>query len=106
MAQINIEDRLDLLSLLPYEERGIVCKKILESEQNRATVYSIFKGEGLSCDPSPYQVLLIGLEGKAEITIKNKKMMLGALESIFIPSRQNYKLTAIENFKMISITNI
>ena len=100
------DDHLDLLSLLHYEEHGIVCKEILKSDKNGTSVFSIYRGEGLYCDPSPESVLMIGLEGKAEVNYDDRKVVFGTLESVLIPENQHYNLIALENFKMLSIRGI
>lgn len=101
---MNPQDRLDLLSLLPYEERGIVSKEIILSGKKGASVFSIYQGERLNYDPSPEPVLIIGLEGKAQVIYRDREIVFGALESVLIPENQQFNLIAIEHFKMLSIS--
>jgi quercetin dioxygenase-like cupin family protein len=102
----KIEDRLDLLSLLPYEESGIVSKQILKDDNGSATVFSIFEGEKLSCNSFPHRVLLVGLEGIAELALDKERITIGALVSMVIPKDTKYSLVATDNFKMLVISRI
>ena len=99
-------DQLDLLSLLPYEESGVVSKQILKEEGSNATVFSIYKGETLSCNSFPHHVLIVGLEGKAELTFEGNKYQIGALESMILPGDVEYAFMALHNFKMLLVSKI
>jgi len=103
---MNIKDRLDLLSLLPYEEKGIVSKQILKGDKGNATIFSIFEGEKMTCNSFPHRVLLIGLEGRAELAIGNEHITIGALESMVIPEDSKYSVMAADNFKMLVVSRI
>lgn len=105
-AVMNKNDRFDLLSLLPYEENGIVSKQILKGDKGSATVFSIYEGEKMICNSYPHRALLIGLEGNANIAIGKDRTTIGSLESMIIPQDTKYSLQASDNFKMLLVSKI
>jgi len=101
-----IEDRKDLLALLPYEEHGILSELILDGNKSHAIVYSIYEGEELVCDALSKMILLIVLEGTAFIRIDSDNCMLEPLMSLTVPKSKTLTIVATSNCKVLQVIKI
>ena len=103
---MKVEDPVDLLSLLHYEEQGVVYKDILKKRKREVIVYSIYHGEGLSCDPSPDLTLVVGLEGNANLHNDQEVFTIGPLQSFTVPANCKWNIKAVDNFKMLMVKHL
>ena len=58
-----------LKSLLQYQDNAIVSRVLLKNPGGTVTLFAFGKGEGLSEHTVPFDSLVIGVEGEAEIQI-------------------------------------
>lgn len=96
-------DSRSLLSMISYEEEGIISKPLIKKEIISATMFSFSKGESMDPHSSTKEAIVIGMEGKAEVTVKDKVNTVTALDSIKIPAGDTHSIFAMENFKMVLI---
>lgn len=92
---------LDLAQLIDYSEGGVVSKQILKSTPGNITLFSFYKGQGLSEHTAPFDAMVQIIEGKAQIRIGGKPFDLKAGETIIMPANISHALHATENFKML-----
>lgn len=92
---------LDLAQLIDYSEGGVVSKQILKSIPGNITLFSFYKGQGLSEHTAPFDAMVQIIEGKAQIRIGGKPFDLKAGETIIMPANISHALHATENFKML-----
>lgn len=102
MLTKNLTSR-NLLSLISYEEDGIISKPLVKKGIVSATLFSFSKGEMMEPHSSPKEATIVGLEGKAEITVNDKVDTISALEMIEIPEGETHSIFALANFKMVLI---
>ncbi|MDR2036929.1 MAG: cupin domain-containing protein [Bacteroidales bacterium] len=88
-------------SLISYTENGVVSKQILKNKKGNVTLFSFDKGQGLNEHSAPFDAMVQIIDGKAEITIGGKPIMVHKGESIIMPANVLHKQQAVEPFKML-----
>lgn len=84
-----------------YSENSIQSKEILRNSAGTVTLFAFDKGEELSPHSAPYDVLLQVIEGKATITLEDRKNVLSAGQAIILPANVMHAVYATEKFKML-----
>lgn len=92
---------LKMSTLIDYSDGGVVSKQILKSEPGNITLFSFDKGQGLSEHTAPFDAMVQILEGKAEIKIDGKPIVVNEDETIIMPANVSHALFAVEKFKML-----
>jgi len=92
-----------LKHLLQYQERSVVSRVLLKNPSGTVTLFAFGKGEGLSEHTAPFDALVIGVEGEAEIQISGQKYRLQEGETIIMPARQPHAVYAASDFKMLLV---
>jgi len=94
---------LKLKDLIPYQPGAIVSREILRKPSGTVTVFAFDTGEELSEHTAPFDALVFGLDGEADITISGKRQRLTAGEMIIMPANEPHALKASGTFKMALI---
>ena len=92
-----------LKSLLQYQDKAIVSRVLLKTPGGTVTLFAFVKGEGLSEHTAPFDALVIGVEGEAEIQISGQKHRLQEGETITMPANQPHAVQAASDFKMLLV---
>ena len=93
--------KVTLPLLVGYQEKSVVSRVILNSEEGTVTVFAFDSGEGLSEHTAPYDALVQILEGDAQVTISGKTTLLHQGEAIILPAGVSHALSAPARFKML-----
>ncbi len=67
------------------------------------TAFAFDAGEGLSEHTAPFEVLVLGIEGEAEVAVSGVPHRLAAGQLIQMPAGQPHALKALTPFKMLLI---
>jgi quercetin dioxygenase-like cupin family protein len=94
---INLSDSVE------YSEGGIVSKTVLKRETGNISVFSFDKGEGLTEHTSPFDAVIVGLDGRGEIIIGGKSNIVEEGQIIIMPRNVPHAVNAAERFKMMLI---
>lgn len=86
---------------ISYAEKAVVSKHILKKKTGNISLFSFDKGEGLSEHTTPFDAMVLVVEGKVEIIIDGKTHLLENGDSIIMPADIPHALKAIEKFKMV-----
>ena len=92
---------LRITSLVDYQKGSIVSRPLVSNDNGSATLFAFDEGQGLSEHTSPYDALVLLIEGEAVIAISNNVHNLGKDELILIPANEPHSLKAKKRFKMI-----
>ena len=84
-----------------YADKAVVSKHVLKKSSGNITLFAFDKGEGLSEHTTPFDALVLVVDGSAEIIISGKSTILGASESIIMPANIPHALKALDRFKMV-----
>jgi quercetin dioxygenase-like cupin family protein len=94
---------MTLKGLLHYQENAVVSRVLLKNPGGTITLFAFAKGEGLSEHTAPFDALVLGVEGEAEIQISGQKYRLQEGETITMPARQPHAVHALSDFKMLLV---
>jgi quercetin dioxygenase-like cupin family protein len=92
---------MPLADMISYQPGSVVSRKILGQKGGNVTLFAFAEGEGLTEHTSPYEALVLVLDGQAEIRIGGETHSLGAGESILLPATVPHALDARVRFKML-----
>lgn len=84
-----------------YSANSVVSKTIVKKSTGNITLFAFDQGEGLSEHTTPFDALVLILDGKAEITIGGNPTVVQEGQSIILPANIPHALKAIEKFKMM-----
>ena len=103
MSTFEKELVFNLESSIEYTQGGIISKQITKNKGGNLTLFSFDKDQGLSEHKTPYDAIVLILDGEAEITIDGKLYCLKKDDVIIMPANIPHALKAIERFKMLLI---
>ncbi len=86
---------------ISYADKAVVSKHILKKETGNISLFSFDKGEGLSEHTTPFDALVLIVDGKANIIINGADNILESGDSIIMPANIPHALKAVEKFKMV-----
>lgn len=86
-----------------YAIGSIISKTLLSKDTGNLTLFSFDAGQGLTEHTSPYDAVVLILDGSAEITIGGKTNTVNTGELLIMPANVPHALYAKERFKMLLI---
>lgn len=90
-------------SLVDVQPGGVVSRTIVKKKTGTVTVFAFDADEGLSEHTTPFDALLMSLEGQAEITISGIEHRLDTGDVIKLPAGEPHAVKAVTPFKMLLI---
>ena len=93
----------NLMDLIDYQEGAVVSKSLINEKAGIVTLFAFDAGETLSEHTSPYDAMVVALDGKVEITISGDSFILSPGETIMMPADDPHALRALERFKMLLV---
>ena len=91
-----------IVEIIEYLPNAVVSKTVIRKITGNITASSFDAGEELAEKTSPFDNYIQIIDGKVEVTIKDKVYRLTKGEGIIIPSHASHMFNANEQFKMIS----
>ena len=89
--------------LIELQSGGVVSRTIVKKKTGTVTVFAFDAGEGLSEHTTPYEALLMSLDGEADITISGTVHRIGKGDIIRLPAKEPHAVKAASPFKMLLI---
>ncbi len=86
---------------ISYADKAVVSKHILKKKTGNISLFAFDKGEGLSEHTTPFDALVMIVDGTAEINIDGTSHVLQTGDSIIMPANIPHALHAVEKFKMV-----
>ena len=90
-----------LSNLVGYQQGSIVSRILLKREKGNVTLFAFDEGQGLSEHTAPFDALVQGIEGEAEVIISGKPFTVKPGELILLPGHEPHSLKAVTAFKML-----
>ena len=100
-AELPVAAQIRVLDLIAYQEGAVVSRTLMKRTAGTVTAFAFDQGQGLSEHTAPFDALVHGLEGDAEIIIAGTAHQLSPGEMILMPANQPHALTARTPFKML-----
>lgn len=91
-----------IVEIIEYLPNAVVSKTIIKKTTGNITATSMAMGEEVSVIQSPFDTYIQIIDGKAEVTIDDKKIIMKLGDGIVIPAHSKHAFNAAEQFKMIS----
>jgi len=86
---------------ISYADKAVVSKHILKKKTGNISLFAFDKGEGLSEHTTPFDALVLVVDGTAKINIDGTSHLLQTGDSIIMPANIPHALHAVEKFKMV-----
>lgn len=93
----------NLKQMLQYQEKAVVSRMLLKNSAGNVTLFAFDGNEGLSEHAAPYDALVIGVEGRAEIPVGGVSHTLGEGDSLLLPANIPHAVNPVGGFKMLLI---
>lgn len=90
----------DLVALQPG---AVVSRTLVKTGGGTVTVFAFDSGEALSEHSAPFDALVIGVEGEAEVSISKVPYRVKAGDLLRLPAGEPHALKALAPFKMILV---
>ena len=89
--------------LVDYSADAVVSKTVLDKPAGTITLFAFDKDQGLSEHTSPYDAVVMVLDGSAKLTIGGEAQLVCAGQIIIMPADVPHSVFAQERFKMLLI---
>jgi quercetin dioxygenase-like cupin family protein len=89
--------------LVKYQRGAVVSREVLRKPAGTVTLFAFGRGQALSEHTAPFDALVIGVDGRADISIAGKVHPVGKGEMIVMPAGIPHALKAVTSFKMILV---
>lgn len=94
------KEKLELKSLVDYQEGQVVSKTLVQNDYVSVTIFSFDKGEEISTHASGGDAMVTVLEGTGRFTIGRDVFILNEGETIVMPKDVPHAVFGEEKFKM------
>ncbi len=94
------KEKLELKSLVDYQEGQVVSKTLVQNDYVSVTLFSFDKGEEISTHASGGDAMVTVLEGTGRFTIGGDVFILNEGETIVMPKDVPHAVFGEEKFKM------
>ena len=95
------KEKLELKSLVDYQEGQVVSKTLVQNDYVSVTLFSFDKGEEISTHASGGDAMVTVLEGTGKFTIGGDVFILKEGETIIMPKDVPHAVYGEEQFKML-----
>ena len=92
-----------LASLVDYQKDAIVSRTLLRTTSGHIVLFAFDAGQELSEHTSPYEVMVLGIEGEADFTLSGETFKVRAGDMLLMPPNAPHSLKALTPFKMLLV---
>ena len=103
MTQENATQVNNLKQMLQYQENAVVSRMLVKNSVGNVTLFAFDGDEGLSEHTAPFDALVIGVEGQAEIPIAGVKHTVREGDSLLMPANVPHAVHPLGGFKMLLV---
>jgi quercetin dioxygenase-like cupin family protein len=89
--------------LVEYQTGSVVSRTLIKKPAGTVTVFAFDAGEGLSEHTAPYDALVLGVDGEAEISIAGVAHRVSVGQLLELPAGRPHAVRAITRFKMLLV---
>jgi quercetin dioxygenase-like cupin family protein len=99
----ELEGVVTAADLVAPQPGAVVSRTLIKKPSGTVTVFAFDAGEGLSEHTAPFDALVLGLEGEADIAISGAPHRVGAGQVLRLPAGQPHAVKAVTPFKMLLV---
>ena len=93
----------NLKAMLQYQNDAVVSRMLVKNSAGNVTSFAFDGNEGLSEHTAPFDALVIGVEGRAEIPIGGVVHTVGEGDSLLMPAGVPHAVHPLGGFKMLLV---
>ncbi|MGZ6970887.1 MAG: cupin domain-containing protein [Thermoanaerobaculia bacterium] len=90
-------------SLVALQPGAVVSRTLVKAAGGTVTAFAFDTGEALSEHSAPFDALVLGVEGEAEVSISKVPHRVKTGDLLRLPANEPHALKAITPFKMILV---
>jgi len=99
----ELEGVVAQVGLVEYQPGSVVSRTLVKKSTGTVTAFAFDAGEGLSEHTAPYDALVLGVDGTAEISIGKVVHRVSAGELLKLPAGEPHAVKATMRFKMMLV---
>ena len=103
MTKDSISSPQALAGLVQTQSGAVVSRTLVKKPAGTVTVFAFDAGEGLSEHTAPFEALVVGVEGEAEISIDRQPQVVHAGDFLRLPANRPHAVKALSPFKMLLV---
>ena len=96
----------DLKDMLQYQDKSIVSRMLAKNSGGSVTLFAFDRGEGLSEHTAPFDALVIGVDGKAEVSIAGTPYTVAEGQTLLLPASIPHAVNPVGRFKLTILVMI
>ncbi len=93
----------ELKGMVDYQAGSVVSREIIRQQTGTVTVFAFAEGQRLSEHTAPFDAMVIGLDGEAEIFIAGEPNRVATGDMIIMPAGIPHAVKAGGRFKMLLV---
>lgn len=93
----------NLKQLLQYQDKAVVSRMLVKNSAGSVTLFAFDGNEGLSEHTAPYDALVVGVEGRAEVPVGGVTHLVGEGDSLLMPANITHAIKPLGGFKMLLV---
>lgn len=93
----------NLENAIAYQKDSVVSKTIIGKKTGTVTLFAFDAGQGLSEHTAPFDALVYGVDGDAEVTVASKQLVLKKGETVILPANIPHAVKPLGQFKMLLV---
>lgn len=94
---------MDPAGLVATQDGAVVSREVIRQKAGTVTVFAFDAGQQLSEHTAPFDAMVVGLDGEAEISIAGKPHPVAKGQMIIMPAGIPHALKARSKFKMLLV---
>ena len=103
IKNVAFEQTFKLVDLVELETGKVNSLTLSQTDGAKVTVFAIDAGEGMNSHAAPGDALITVLEGTGQITINGVPHVLGAGQSVAMPTGAPHSVLGVTPFKMLLV---
>ncbi len=96
-------EALRFQDLIPFAEQGIASRVLAKKGTSNVTLFAFEKGQGLTEHTSPYDALVVLIEGAMTLTVGGRPVKAAAGTITRLPANVPHSLDADERTRMLLV---
>jgi quercetin dioxygenase-like cupin family protein len=93
----------NLESLIDYQKGSVVSKTIIGKKTGTVTLFAFDNEQGLSEHTAPFDAIVYGVDGEAQVTIDSKEFIVKKGDMLILPASKPHSVKALSRYKMLLV---
>jgi quercetin dioxygenase-like cupin family protein len=89
--------------MVAFQAGAVVSRTLVQKSTGTLTLFAFDAGQSLSEHTAPFDAVVVGVEGEADVTISGKPFRVGKDDLLLMPANEPHGLKALTPFKMMLI---